>query len=279
MLKQLARVIICFLVCTGVQAQTRTSPTEVAGGRFDGPGSIGDSNATFAIGLSRDGGTTFEDSARLTDSVSIVGIIRPEAAQIGQIADLFIVDRVNGTFTMRNSSGVYENWTTGQIADLVPFLPNQTLAGSMQVDIFTGQLGASGEHKLFLGYKATDGVLRFTPFPHIVNITEQSAIDQARELFDTNISPNLVQGVCIQCHVAGGQAAGLAQNIFVSTFNSNHLSLNFGIFQSLLNSRGRNFILQKTRGLQGHIGGAVLTTAMQEYKDLDTFLQLLEQSN
>jgi hypothetical protein len=276
-LKHFAALAMCLLARTMVAGQTRTTPTEVNAARFNGTGLGAETNATFAIGLSRDGGSTFEDSARLTDTVTIRGIIRPEPGQLGQRADLFVVDRVNGNFTMRNLDGLFENWTTGRIADLVPYKENQTLTDSIDVDIFTGLLGTSGEHKLFIGYMADDGVLRYTPFPHIIQITEQSAIDQARELFNSTISPNVVQVNCIQCHVQGGIAAG-AQHVFVPTTNANHLSVNFSQFQGLLNARGRTFILEMTRGLRGHLGGTVLTSSMQEYKNLDTFLQLLEQA-
>ena len=180
---------------------------------------------------------------------------------------------------MRNTSGLYENWTTGRIADLAPYRENQILTEKMEIEIYTGQLGTSGEHKIFLGYLADDGILRYTPVPHRLEITEQSAVDQARDLFNSTVSADVVQGICIQCHISGWQADGLAIHTFVSASNASHLATNFSQFRNLLQVRGRSYILDKTRGAQGHIGGAVLLPSMQEYKDLDTFLQLLEQAD
>jgi hypothetical protein len=69
---------LAFLDIAPLLAQSVNAPTEVTGARFNGTGFGAASNAGFAVGLSRDGGTSFENSARITDSVSIVGIIRPE---------------------------------------------------------------------------------------------------------------------------------------------------------------------------------------------------------
>jgi len=264
-------------VCLSLSSQAQTiAPTEVRGAIFDRTALGADTNATFAIGLTRDNGSTFDTTARLSDTVRITGTIRPETALVGQTADIFLVDRVNGAFTMRNQDGNYVSWNTGAIRDLVPFRDNATLGASMEVDFYNGTLGASGEHKLFLGYMPADGQLRYTPVPHKITVTEQSARDQAQELFASKVSANVVQSRCILCHVSGGSAAG-SLHIFVRTSNANHLTINFSQFETLVNQRGRSYVLSNVTGGQGHGGGVQLTTGMQEYKDLDTMLQLLEQ--
>jgi hypothetical protein len=259
-------------------AQTTTSPRELVGVRHDGPGRVIDSNATFTIGLTRDGGTTYLDSARTTEDVEIRGVIRPEAAHVGQSADVFVVDRINLTsFKMRTQDGVFVDWN-GSISALIPYRENVMLTDNLAVDVFTGRLGTSGDHRLFLGYIPTDGVLRYTPTAHRITITEQTVLEQANALFSSTISPNIVQtpAGCISCHVNGGVADGLSLQIFVTSSNSSHLSLNFSQFQSLVNQRGRQLILSKVTGGEGHAGGVVLSASSQEYKDLEQFLLLLE---
>jgi hypothetical protein len=254
-----------------------TARKELAGGRHAGPGAVTESNATYAIGLSLDGGATFVETARLADTISITGIIRPEPEHVGQTADIFIVDRINiANFEMRTQDGVYVPWN-GNVASLIPWRENQVLTNEFPVEIFTGTLGVAGDHRLFLGYLPADGILRYTPTAHRIDITTQSAREQAEEFFPEAISTNIVQAACIACHVSGGAAQGLALHTFVRVSNANHLTVNFNQFENLVMQRGRQHVLSKVLGGLAHGGGQQLVQNSQEYRDLDSFLTLLEQ--
>lgn len=259
-----------------VQAQSSATRTERFGFRHVGPGAVADSNATFAIGMSLDGNTTFVDNARISDNISITGLVRPEPGHVGQIADVFVVDRFNITeFTMRVPGGDYIPWN-GNVSALVPFLDDVVLTDSHLVELYAGLLSRAGDHRMFLGYRPADGVLRYNIIGHPLNITTQSAREQAEEFFPEKISANIVQTACIACHRSGGSGQGTLHT-FVFPSNPNHLSINFSQFENLVTARGREYVLSKVQGGLGHGGGAQLSSASQEYRDLDAFLQLLEQ--
>lgn len=266
---------LCLLAMLGSNAFSQTSPTpkDLAGVRHLGPGQIGDTNATFAIGLSTDDGVTFVSTAQSTQSHKVIGVVRAEAGHIGTKADIFFVDRVNGVFMMRNAAGAFVPWN-GRVAELVPFVDDATLTSNHTVD-FTGPLVA-GEHRLFIGYQPADGVLRYTNIANIVTITEKSARDLAMDAFTANISSQIVQSNCIACHVIGGAAQGQSIHTFVPSSNASHLTINFTQFENLLKARGRTFILAKVRGENAHVGGTVLISGSAEYQNLNAFLQLLE---
>ena len=264
-------MILLLCVSSGAIAQRK----ELIGVRNVSSGAA-DSNATYAIGLSLDNGATFVETARATDAVSISGIIRAEPGNVGQKANIYIVALANGTsWVMRNSAGVYVPWD-GSVPALTPFLRDQTLTASFNVEIFVGTLGVLGTHSLFLGYLPADGILRYTPTAHRITITNQTIRDQAVAKFAASISNNIVQTSCIACHVNGGSADGVALNKFVTTANPSHLSTNFSQFENLVKARGRSLILSKVRGGNLHGGGAILLQGSTDYTNLDQFLLLLE---
>lgn len=92
--------------------------TELGGLRLPPAGSQSvDTNATFAVGLTTDG-TTWRHGAGPADVIRVVGRVRPEAAQVGTRADLFLVVAVEGKFLMRSSNGAFLPWS-GQMSDLL----------------------------------------------------------------------------------------------------------------------------------------------------------------
>ena len=271
-------LLFALTVLLGFSNLAYAQRSELAGVRHAGPGAADDSNATFAIGMSLDGNATFVTSARVSDAVSITGLLRPEPIHVGQTADIFVVDRFNiTTFSMRLPDGSYVPWN-GNVAALVPYREDQMLTSEVLVELYSGMLGNAGDHRMFVGYLPADGILRYNLIGHRVDITAQSAREQAVEFFPDRISTNIVQvpSSCIFCHVSGGIAAGRALHTFVPTNDPDHLSRNFAQFENLVNARGRQYVLGKVVGT-GHEGGAVLSINSQEYRDLDTFLQLLEQ--
>ncbi|MES2627091.1 MAG: hypothetical protein V4628_17525 [Pseudomonadota bacterium] len=251
------------------------APAELVGVRFEGPANPAvTSSASFGIGLTLDNGATYESSARVADQVRILGTVHPEPAHLNQKADLFMVTRVNGVFMMKNLDGVYVIWN-GRVPDLVPFVEDVTLTADMAVDMFIGTLGVKGDHRIFLGYSPQDGKLYYTPNAHRLDITEQSATEQAYEQFVSFISPNLIQSRCIQCHVNGGLAQqGGAYHIFQLPLGFS-TQTNFGIFKGLVNLRGVDYILTKVTGGNAHGGGVQLVNGSPDYEALEHFLNLV----
>ena len=94
--------LLCMLALTNsVNAET-TSPRGLAGTRLAGNSTT---SSRFTLGLSLDGGSNYVVNATTADNLRIIGGIQPDAAQVGQAADIFVVANLAGSYFMRNSSG------------------------------------------------------------------------------------------------------------------------------------------------------------------------------
>jgi hypothetical protein len=62
---------------------------------------------------------------------------------------------------------------------------------------------------------------------------------------------------------------------FVTGSSQASIDTNFNQFRALFNARGKVFILAKVRGENTHVGGAILPSSSAQYRDLETFLDLL----
>jgi len=157
----LASVLIAVFASSSLTYSTTL--TELGGFRAPSAGNTGiDTNATFAIGMTTDNGLSWRSNALPTESLRIVGLVRPEAAQIGQQADIYLVVKIGAVFMMRNDDGTFVQWS-GSLAELVPYRKQTTLAADTEVDLYTGKLGIGGEFQLFLGYRGGNGLLRYSP--------------------------------------------------------------------------------------------------------------------
>jgi hypothetical protein len=248
-----------------------------------------DPAAGFTLGLSLTNGATFQTTALTTDSLKLIGTIKPVPTQLGQDADIYVVAELNGNWFMRNANGDFLPWNS-LVPNLVAFRSKQVLTNNYPVDFLTGSIPIVGTFNLFMGYKASDGVLIFTPQPRQITIAApivtppvNTTREQATAMFATNIS-SIVQTnpgklPCVSCHISRGIAGNTAL-IFVPSTNSNHLSVNFTAFENLTKQRGRNYILTTVLGGNDHrsgsSGGQIFANTDLGYKNLDSFLQLVE---
>jgi len=231
--------------------------------------------------MSLAGEDTPRNIATTGDNVSINVVIRPEEADIGALADIIIVDFVPpSNLKMRNADGIFVPWG-GKLSTLEPYLEGVTLTAELEAEVFTGQLGLANDHRIFIGF-LVDDALYFTPQALRFSITEEvtgpTPREQAITLFESTISPNIVQARCIQCHVAGGTAAGQALHQFVRTTNANHLDINFQEFEELHSATSTAYILLKVQNMNNHGGGLIFNSSSQQYRDLEDFLELLDQA-
>jgi hypothetical protein len=165
---RLTKILIA-LVTSAVLSSAATaqgsSITELGGMRAPSAGNSSTvTSASFAIGVTTDNGLTWRQNATPTEELRIVGKVRPVAAQIGQAADIFLLARDGAVILMRRTDGAFEQWS-GQLSELVPFRQQAILAADTEVNLYTGQLGVSGQFELFLGYRGADGVLHYSPSP------------------------------------------------------------------------------------------------------------------
>ena len=171
-MQRVLRLLLLVVAATTTAAALAQSvlPAELGGLRVPPAGSqVIDTNATFSMGLTTDG-STWRHAAAPGDAIRLLGRVRPETAHIGTRADLFLVAFVNGKFFMRSATGDFLPWS-GQPADLRPFRTDTLLTAETEVEWFTGPLGSSGTFPLFVGYRAADGVLRYSQRPYVLAIT------------------------------------------------------------------------------------------------------------
>lgn len=239
-------------------------------------------SARFSLGLSLDNGASYVTAATTSDNLRIIGAIQPETSQLNQNVDVFVVANLNGSYFMRNSSGSFVPWS-GDVPSLVPFRTGVTLTGNTAVDFLTGKIPVVGTFSLFLGYKAADGVLTYTPAPHQITINAPpeptptvSPLQEAQDFFNSKIESPVIQSRCVTCHISGGLAASSGMT-FLPTSDSRRFTNNFNSLRNALRTYGRTGLLSRSMGLSGHGGGAQFSsTNEQAYRDLDTFLQMAE---
>lgn len=251
------------------------SPKDVNGARNTAAeGTRVDTNASFSLRMSLAGEESLRNTATVGDEISIKATIRPEAEDINKLADIIIVDFLPPVLSMRNADGNFVSWN-GSLRRLVPYLEGIPLEAELDVEVFNGQLGTTGNHRIFVGFMV-DEALYFTPTALRFDIEEAPATPRqlAQTLFNTTISPTIVQTKCIVCHVNNGE---FPEDLVRAT-DSDHLNINFDIFSQLHALRGSAFILNKAAGL-GHGGGAQLISGDTGYNNLEEFLNLLDQAS
>ncbi|MBT4519621.1 MAG: hypothetical protein HOC23_06420 [Halieaceae bacterium] len=101
----------------------------------------------------------------------------------------------------------------------------------------------------------------------------------ALQYFTDNISEAIVHDLCIDCHVAGGDAdfSGL---IFVAKSQANHLTINHQAFIDLGKALGDDDLSDYVTGMATdqifHDGGVQMQPGSQEVQDLETYANMLE---
>jgi len=145
-----------------VTPQLPKLPSLGLGKTLNPKGQLGRSEAVFYGGLAVNGGK-FEQEAIVTlkDEVAVTGVI--EAAG-REPADLVVVASYKPTpldeekYYLLNEGGSYQPWD-GQMASLKAFIAKMSLP--WVIPIYRGKFLASGELKIYFGYRLTDGTIVF----------------------------------------------------------------------------------------------------------------------
>lgn len=128
------------------------------------------SQARFAIGLTRDAGLTFRNQARANDAIRIAIQVTPEPLHVGQIGDVFVVVLIDGIPHMVTGTGITP-WD-GVPDRLQPLLTQVTLTETLEVDVFNGVVGVTGEFPFYAAYRvASSGDLHYSSVPQKVSLT------------------------------------------------------------------------------------------------------------
>ena len=147
---------------------------------------------------------------------------------------------------------------------------------------FTGGLGrGSGKWRLVVSADGRIGVMSLlsSPTGHLTNLSTvpaaTAASETAAEVFREHISGPIVQGKCVNCHVAGGVSGG-TRLVFVRSSESDHEARNLQTFERFIDEvdDGANYILNKIQGV-AHGGGVQVAAGTADFTHMERFLRLL----
>ncbi len=226
--------------------------------------------ARFSITASSGTPPTAVTSVVYNTAVTVTGKIVPDPQHTNKTADVFVVDRTDNTWYMRNLDGRWVVWS-GRVPDLVPWKERVNLGSEYTVDIYQGPYADPSQHQYYIGYlPAGDSVLLYTGTPALLNVTQAEITVSPLTYFGDHIESGIVQTRCIACHVGGGLAKDSAMVLQRSSATST--DSNFNAFKNLAASKGANYILTKVSGGNNHGGLVQLVAGSADYQALATFL-------
>ena len=202
-----------------------------------------------------------------------------------QASRLRIVNLGGETAAVR-IEGIDGRGETGGVVEVsVPAGASRTL-GAAELESggagFTGALGAgSGKWRLLVSADGPIGVMSLlaSPTGHLTNLSTVPAAtvasETAAEVFREHVSGPIVQGKCVNCHVAGG-LSGTTRLVFVPSSQSGHEVRNLEAFRSFIDEvdDGANYILNKIQGV-AHGGGVQVAAGTADFTHMERFLRLL----
>lgn len=235
--------------------------------------------AKFFGGVSADNGASFGSSFDFDTPLDITGSIQVEESHVNTVGNLYIVAQLGEQLLFRDGTGNYLPWDMN-LATLQAASPDKTLASSELLtvvnDLPLGPAGAAGlTLSVFLAYDtiAAPGELFFSGAPIAVSIgTAPPAEPASLTLYTETVSAPIIQGNCVNCHVAGGAAQG-TRLIYLRSNQSGFLNANYNTLVNFIKnvSGGSSLILSKPQGL-GHGGGTVLPGGSPGFTNFSNFV-------
>jgi hypothetical protein len=202
--------------------------------------------------------------------VTVKGRIVADPLHANKTADVFLVDRMDNTWYMRDPTGRWVVWS-GRIPDLVPAKERVNLGSDYTIDIYQGTYADPGQHQFFLGYMpAGSSALLYTPVPAVLDVTQAEITFSPLTYYGDHIETGIVQTRCIACHVGGGLAKD--SSLVLQRSSATSTESNFSAFKKLVDNKGASHILSKASGGSSHGGLVQLTTGSKDYQALATLL-------
>lgn len=133
----------------------------------------------------------------------------------------------------------------------------------------------STNYSLNLALISADPILfRLSSFAEVISDPIASSLEQATTLYTNSLETQVVQTLCIVCHVQGGAAANA--DLLFERASETSKATNLSAFRNYLNGSAakRTQILSKVTGVS-HDGGAQLAEGSASYTNLAAFLQHL----
>jgi len=230
--------------------------------------------AVLSVGLSVDGGRSWQASAAVNQAVLLRGSLTPDPAHVGKKGDVFVVEWYGGKYSMLTASGSWLPWS-GKVVELQPVQDDVVLQSSQTLTIHSGSIATVGQHRIFIGYApAVGSALIYSTSPAMFDFT--AATVTAGSYFNDQIFDSIVLAKCSLCHVAGGAASSSRlQFIKDDALDQKNFDL-FKTFYQQLGAGGYDYVLAKVSGGKGHIGGMQLPAGSSDYQKMATLLDLID---
>lgn len=116
----------------------------------------GVSTAGFNAGASADDGLSTATQFSTADDVTIAGAVIPQAADVGQGGNIFVVLATGATFSFLDADGNFQSWPGFKLKTLEAAYSVSALGAKERFKVFSGKL-QSGQYRIFLGYQLTAG--------------------------------------------------------------------------------------------------------------------------
>jgi len=240
-------------------------------------------SAVFYGGASADEGISYGLNFSPDQVIDVQLKVQVEASHVETTGSLFLVAEVDKQLFMRDDNGTYLTWD-GTLDSLLPTATNILLSDSETVTVadkvaLTSIGVVDAQVYIYLAYStdASPGELYYTGTP--LRFLIEDGPDQLSSfgLFTENISEQIIQSRCINCHTSGG-IAGVTALVYSSSGGVDYQLNNFNrLFEYVRNApSGTDFILTKPQGLSAHGGGVQLAASSLEYDRWSQFVASLK---
>lgn len=232
--------------------------------------------ARFFGGASSNNGVNYGTSFAFNTPIDIDVSIQVEPAHVNTMGNLYVFIQLNGTFFQRLENGSYAPWDL-TVQNLKAAFPFKTLKANEPInlvnDVAFGPAGVSNTTlAITIAYStvAAPNQFFFNGAPLNVTIQPQQTSVSSLQLFQTNISSQIIQTNCILCHRSGGSAGGTSL-LYVSSSTANSVTTNYNTLVNYIKAGKGNTLITKPQGI-GHGGGVQLQPNGVELAKLQEFV-------
>lgn len=232
--------------------------------------------ARFLGGASANNGVSYASSFGFSAPIDIDVAIQVEPGHVNTMGNLYVFIQLNGTFFQRLENGSYAPWDL-TLPNLKAAFPAKTLQANEPInivnDVAFGPAGVSNTTlAITVAYSsvAAPNQFFFNGAPLNVTIQPQVVTVSSLQLFQTNISTQIIQTTCILCHRSGGVAGGTPL-LYVTSSTANSLNTNYNTLANYIKSGKGGTLITKPQGI-GHGGGVQLQPNSVDLAKLQEFV-------
>lgn len=276
------RVLACSLLlsCIGLFSSVASAQLPELGSPSTATGAS--TTAKFFGGATADNSVSFGSSFGADQALDLFTEVQVESAHVNTVGNVYLLIQLGADIFMGLESGAYVVWDQ-TLPNLQAILPGRTLQASEPITILEnvafGPAGLAGASlAIFLAYDTTaaPGELYYSGVP--LSFAIEAEVTEAASLgfFKSNVSSQIIQSNCINCHVSGG-AAGGTQLVYVRSNVEGFQDSNYNLLLNYIQNvpSGSSNILSRPQGI-GHGGGVTLQPGSAALTDWMEFVSLAQ---